>query len=141
MTSLKSQIESLELTIPELDKKRASYIQTKTLVFELTSRGETLQKESQVVLERLLDARILLSSLQMRIRSVAITLSECGYLETRREIAMTLREIVNDLDNRSSGTAIVLSKSQSGVMARILGKLSKVESRTANVALIMETSR
>lgn len=141
MTSLKSQIESLELTIPELDKKRASYIQTKTRVFELTSRGETLQKESQVVLERLLQARILLSSLQMKIRSVAITLSECGYLETRREIAMTLREIVNDLDNRSSGTAIVLSKSQSGVMARILGKLSKVESRTANVALIMETSR
>ena len=91
-----------------------------------------------MILESLLQAQILLSGLQMKIRSVAISLAECGYLETRREIATTLREIVDEMGSGSSGVAIVLgNSSNNGIMAKISCKIAKVESRTAHIALVM----
>lgn len=151
ISSLQSQIESLESQIPQLDQARTSYIQTKARISELATRGEALQSGSQMILESLLQAQILLSGLQMKIRSVAISLAECGYFETRREIATTLREIVDDLGTNGSGSssgkgmAAVLGNNSnsysynnnSGIMARISRKVAKVESRTARVAMVM----
>lgn len=97
-----------------------------------------------MILESLLQAQILLSGLQMKIRSVAISLAECGYLETRRGIAGVLREIVDELGSSggsSSGMALALGKSynnnNNGIVARISRKIAHVESRTARVAMIM----
>lgn len=134
MGALRSQTESLKLKILELDQKRASYTETKERIQELEGLGEGLQKQSQVMLDKLLQARMLLSNLQMKIQAIAVALSDCGYARTRREIAGTLREILTEL---KIGIGHGSVECDSSVMSRILGKLLKVESRTSNVLLII----
>lgn len=138
MGALRSQIESLELKILEFDKKRASYTETKERIQELEVLGVDLQKQSKVMLDELLQARMLLSNLQMKIQAIAVALSDCGYARTRREIAGTLREILTELRIGMRHRSV---ESDSSVMSRILGKLSKVDSRTSNVLLIMGVER
>ena len=137
MGSLRSEIDFLELLVPDLDKKRALYVDTKERIEELEGRGEALQRTSQAILAKLLQARILMSGLQMKIRGIAIALSDCRYAEARREIAGTLREIMADLNDGITSQTV---KCDHGVLARIRNKLRKVENRTTNVLLIMESN-
>lgn len=84
MRALRSPIESLELRTLEWDKKRASYTETKERTQELEGLGGGLQKQWKLILDELLQARMLLSNL---IQAIAVALSDCRYARTRREIA------------------------------------------------------
>lgn len=132
---LQSQIESLELEIPELDKKRTLYTKTKEDVNQLQDRGVQLQQESQTILDELLEARMMLSRMTLKVKSIAAELADCGYARTRREIAGKLREIVGGF--QTGGTKGRIAHDPKAICS-VVSKLVSVEGRTRQVLRIME---
>ncbi len=82
---LQSQIESLELEIPELGKKRTICTKIKDDVNRLQDRVEQLQRDSQTILDELLEASMMLSRMNIQVKYIASELADCGYARTRRE--------------------------------------------------------
>lgn len=132
---LKSQIQSLELEIPELDKKRTIYTKTKDDVNRLQDRGVQLQQESRTILDDLLEASITLSNMTMKVKSLASELAECGYTRTRREMAGKLREIVAGFQTGGSKGRIA---HDAKAVSSIVNQLVFVEGRTRQVLGIMK---
>lgn len=132
---LKSQIQSLELGIPELDKKRTTYTKVKEDVNRLQDRGEQLQLESQTILDELLEASMMLSRMTIKVKSIASELADCGYARTRREIAGKLREIVGGFQTSANKGRIA---HDAKAVSSVVSKLVSVEGRTRQVMRIME---
>lgn len=132
---LKSQIQSLELGIPELDKKRTTYTKVKEDVNRLQDRGEHLQLESQTILDELLEASMMLSRMTIKVKSIASELADCGYARTRREIAGKLREIVGGFQTSANKGRIA---HDAKAVSSVVSKLVSVEGRTRQVMRIME---
>lgn len=82
---LQSQIESLELEIPELSKKQTICTKIKDDVNQLQDRVEQLQRDSQTILDELLEASMMLSRMNIQVKYIASELADCGYARTRRE--------------------------------------------------------
>ena len=134
LETLRTQIESLEETIPELDQQRESFASTKSGVSALQDRCADLRGESQTILDELLQARIVLSTIKMKTEAIASQLSECGYARTRREIAGKLREIIEGI--QTAGKSEAIQYDDSGI-THALGKLTRIEGRTHTVLMIM----
>ena len=135
MRILRSQIDSLEQEIPELDRKRSSYSQTLESARKLQDGCLKLRQDSQLILDELLQARAMLSRIKMKVELIASELSECGYVRTRREIGEKLREILTDFQSVGKSRAI---KFNNKAVAQALGKLLQIEGRTQNVLMIMD---
>lgn len=132
---LQSQIQSLELEIPELDKKRTTYTKIKDDVNRLQDQGEKLQRDSQAILDELLEANMMLTRMKAKVTSIASELTDCGYARMRREIPGKLREIVQGFQiGRSNGRIAYNANAVSSVVS----KLVSVEGRTRQVLGIME---
>lgn len=131
---MQSQILSLELEIPELDKKRTLYKETKDNISRLQGRGIDLQQESRAILNELLEANMMLSSMSLKVRSIASELADCGYFRTRREIAAKLRDILEGFQKDDTKNGIAQA------VASIVSKLVEVEGRTRKVLMIMQAA-
>lgn len=135
MRSLRSQIDSLEQEIPELDRKRSSYSQTLESSRKLQDGCTKLRQDSQSILDELLQARAMLSRIKMKVELIASELSECGYVRTRREIGEKLRGILTDFQTVGKSRAI---KFNNKGVAQALSRLLQIEGRTRNVLMIMD---
>lgn len=89
-----------------------------------------------MILDELLQARIVLSTTKMKIEAIASQLSECGYARTRREIAGKLREIIEGIQTAGKSKAI---QHDDGGITDALGKLTQIEGRTHTVLMIMSS--
>jgi chromosome segregation ATPase len=135
LNDLRAQIKTLEASIPSLDQERLSFEQTRQSVSTLEIRCSQLREDSHTILDELLQAQVVLSSIQMKTEQIAIELSECGYCNTRREIAGRLRDIVEGIQNAGKSRTIGYERNE---VADALRKLNKIERRTNTVLMIME---
>lgn len=101
----------------------------------LQDGGEQLQRDSKIILDELLEASMMLSRMNMKVKYIASELADCGYARTRREIAEKLREIVEGFQVGSSNGRIAYD---AHAVSNVVSELVSVEGRTRQVLAIME---
>lgn len=94
-----------------------------------------MQRDSQIILDELLEASMKLSRMNMKVKYIASKLADCGYARTRREIAEKLREIVEGFQVGSSNGRIAYD---AHAVSSVVSKLVSVEGRSRQVLGIME---
>lgn len=128
------EVDVLESELLALDRKRSSCNHAKELALSLQNRSGMLRQEAQVILADLRQARMILSTTKAKLEAIATELSECGYVRTRREIAMRLRETVNMLQGSSTNRSMKLNEA---TVAKAIRELVQIEGRTPQVLSIM----
>ena len=128
------EVDTLGRKLSALDKQRFQYINAKELAQDIQELALGLRREAQDVLEDLRAARMSLMATRGKIKAIAAQLQECGYAESRRDIATKLRDTLSITEGVGRRRNMTLGQAD---VEKAMGVLLNIDGNTPRVVQLL----
>lgn len=129
-----TEAKELEQRISIFEEKQRKWADAKLTAENFSREVLSLRMEGQAILRDLRAAKIQLNTTHGKLRAVSEQLQECGYAETRRDVAGTLKAALTCIQDVGGRRKIELSKETA---KQISNELLCLEGRTPQVMILL----